>query len=407
MRVRHKAWLAAAMLTPAALVDAHERFIKHTLLTPVHTEYFKQQPGHFLGIEPNMMRIATITAGLLTVLSVLWFLRQRLDVLIEHRILGGVGGRFKRGLHHLACFLMDQPVRLHWFHKFGEWAVIFFLRSPALVLMYSASADSMVMPSFPLNPSSAGFFKFAQAALAILILTQSWLPLIGAAMLGIWLYLGVNWSWLVAMDALPVLGVAAVYVTSPRRSHKLMITGLSPLQHRWLRILLGIAFLVLGWAKLYNHDLTAGVADNYPSVMDDPMVSMFAIGTDPHFKRENWIVAFGMAEVMSGFMLMTGLFTRFWAVMMLWIFTKLMLVDFGWNEIVHLYPIASLLVVVFSNHITSEFAFVERFEARTWLQGKTLQRFAGVTVAAVVISALAIYPLLYLLTFADRTGLPG
>jgi len=37
----------------------------------------------------------------------------------------------------------------------------------------------------------------------------------------------------------------------------------------------------------------------------------------------------------------------------------------------------------------------------------SLNPFAGVTVAAVVISALAIYPLLYLLTFADRTGLPG
>lgn len=405
MIYRRMAWLLPALLMPAAAAGAHERFIKHTLLVPLHNEYFRQQPGRFLGIEPNMLQIATMTAALLVFAAMVYFFRQRLDVFIEHRLLGGLGGRAKRAVHHIATFLMDKPVHLRGFHKIGEWAVIFMLRSPALVLMYSASAESMVMPSFPLNPSSATALKFAQVALAVLIITQSWLPLVGALVLGVYVYLAVNWGWLVALDALPVLGVAAVYITSPRRSHKLVLTGISAAQHRWLRILLGIAFLALGWAKIYNHDLTAGVADNYPSVMEDPLIGFFAVGTDAFFRRENWVVAFAMAEVMSGFMLMVGLFTRFWGMMMLWVFTKLLLVDFGWQEVAHVYPIASLLVVVFSNHVANEFGAIERFEARAWMAGWQFRRYAGVFAAAVVIAALAIYPMVYLLTFTTRAGL--
>ena len=40
---------------------------------------------------------------------------------------------------------------------------------------------------------------------------------------------------------------------------------------------------------------------------------MFARAPIPPLRRETWVVSFGMAEVMSGFMLMTGIFTRFWA----------------------------------------------------------------------------------------------
>ena len=129
-----------------------------------------------------------------------------------------------------------------------------------------------------------------------------------------------------------------------------------------MRIILGFGFLVLGWMKVYNHDLTAGVADNYPGVMNDPLVAMFAAGTDPSLRRETWVVSFGMAEVLSGFMLMTGIFTRFWACMMLWVFTKLMLIDFGWDEIPHIYPIGALLAVLTSNDLRTEFDVVQKTE---------------------------------------------
>jgi uncharacterized membrane protein YphA (DoxX/SURF4 family) len=197
-----------------------------------------------------------------------------------------------------------------------------------------------------------------------------------------------------------------VYVTSPWNSHKRTLTETSVLQQRWLRLVLGFGFAVLGWMKIYNHDLTAGVADNYPGIMNDPMISLFSMGTDHVLlKRENWIVAFGLAEVLSGFMLMMGVFTRFWAVMMTIVFTKLMLVDFGWEEIPHIYPIAALMVIVFSSNLTTEFAFVERFERQAWRRGSTVRRFAVLAGAAVAISALAIYPMLYFLTYTTRAGM--
>src|SRR5207249_645453 len=307
-------------------------------------------------------------------------------------------------LHHLASFVMDKPVRLGWFHALGEWAVIMFLRSPALVLMYSATNDSLVMPSYPLEPSSATAFKFIQVVLAILILTQMFLPLSGALILGTWLYL-FRWGWMVAVDALPVVTVAAVYVSSPWQSHKLAITELNRGQMRAVRLILGFGFTALGWFKLYNHNLTAGVADNYPWVMNDPMLGFFSLGTDPAFRRENWIVSFGLAEVLSGFMLMTGIFTRVWCLMMLWVFTKLMVVDFGWDEIPHIYPIGALLAVMFSNKLHTEFVRVEQMERNAARGGRPAAQLAVVVASSVAIAFVAIFPLLYLLTFASRSNL--
>jgi len=156
--------------------------------------------------------------------------------------------------------------------------------------------------------------------------------------------------------------------------------------------------------KIYNHDLTAGVADNYPWIMNDPLVSLFAAGTDPSLRRETWVVSFGMAEVMGGFMLMTGILTRVWCVVLLWVFIKLMLVDFGWDEIPHIYPIAALLAVLTSNDLGTEFGLVQRMERG--LRGeRPLRRVALVVVSSVVIAAGAIFPMLWALTFSDRSML--
>jgi uncharacterized membrane protein YphA (DoxX/SURF4 family) len=307
---------------------------------------------------------------------------------------------------------MDEPVRLRWFRSAAEWAVILFLRSPALVLMFSASNDSLVMPSYPLEPSSAIYFKFAQVGLAILILTQTALPLTGALVIGTWFYL-FRWGWMVAADAIPVVTVAVLYVTSPWSSHRLSITAMSAKQLQWVRIVLGFGFFVLGWLKIYNYNLTAGVAQNYPSVMEDPMISFFSMGTDPAYRMENWITAFAAAEILSGFMIMVGVFTRVWGCLMLWIFIKLMLVDFGWEEIPHIYPIAATLAVVLTNTQRSEFAFVEQLQQRVARSVRTPSwdarglgvRIAIVVLASLAISVLTIYPLLYLLTFADRSFL--
>jgi uncharacterized membrane protein YphA (DoxX/SURF4 family) len=384
------------------LVSAHERFVKHGLKQHLHDAFFMQGPGPF-GMDPNMIQVGLLVCLVLAAFFVFFFLREGLDEFLRYRILAPLRGRVQRAVHTLACFIMDKPVRTGWFHTLGEWSVIMFLRSPALVLMYAATNDSLVMPSYPLEPTSAIYFKFLQVLLAILILTQTLLPLCGALMIGTWLYL-FRWGPLVAIDALPVVTAGILYAMSPWQSHKLAITRLNPTQSRWIRIVFGFGFVVLGWSKIYNHDLTIGVADNYPWIMNDPMVGFFTMGTNPLFRRETWVLSFGLAEVMSGFMIMMGVFTRLWGTIMIVMFTKLTLVDFGWDEIPHLYPIGAALAVVTSNYLRSEFGIVERIE-RALRGGTPVRRWALVAVSATVIAFLAVMPFLYLLTLTDRSYL--
>ena len=116
-------------------------------------------------------------------------------------------------------------------------------------------------------------------------------------------------------------------------------------------------------------------------------------------------MSFGLAEVLSGFMLMTGIFTRVWCLMMLWVFTKLMVVDFGWDEIPHIYPIGALLAVMFSNKLHTEFVRVEQMERNAARGGRPAAQLAVVVASSVAIAFVAIFPLLYLLTFASRSNL--
>jgi len=404
MRARFRYGIGAGvLLLVPRLALAHERFIKHDMKRHLQDGFFLQQAGKPFGMDPNMVQIGLLVTLVLSGFFFVWFLRETLDEFLRYKVLASLRGGLQRGLHNLASFVMDKPVRSAWFYAAGEWSVILFLRSPALVLMYSATNDSLVMPSYPLEPSSALYFKFLQVFLAILILTQTLLPLCGAIVIGTWFYL-FRWGPLVAIDALPVVTAGILYAMSPWQSHKLAITRLNAEQTRWVRIVLGFGFFVLGWAKIYNHDLTIGVADNYPQIMNDPLVGFFAFGTNPSLRRETWVMSFGLAEVMSGFMLMTGIFTRVWGGIMLWVFTKLMLVDFGWDEIPHIYPIGAVLAVITSNHLRAEFHPLERIE-RGMRSGAHVQRFALVAAASVAIAFLTVMPMLYALTFTDRSML--
>src|SRR5216684_2658584 len=393
---------AAVLALLPSRIYSHERFVRHDLKFPLNEAYFGRHPGTFLGMQPDMLHIGTISFLLLTAFLIIFFFRRDLDIFVQHRMLAGLRGPAQRGLHHFANFLTDEPVRLRWFHAVGEWAVILFLRSPALVLMYSATNDSLVMPSYPLEPTSAIYFKYIQVVLAILMLTQTALPLAGAMVVGTWIYLW-RWGWLAVADAIPVVTVGVVYLMSPWQSHKIAITELSEQQVKWVRLVLGFGFLALGWLKIYNYHLTAGVADNYPAVMDDPMIHFFAMGTNPEFRRENWIVAFALAEVLSGFMVMMGIFTRVWGSLMLWVFIKLMIVNFGWDEIPHIYPIAATAAIVFSNKLRTEFSFVEKIQQKAAREGRPFLRVATVAFASVTIAVLAVFTLLYAFTFIDRS----
>ncbi len=400
--VRASGLMGLLVLLPS-FVSAHERFVKHDMKHPLQNSFFLQKAGMLFGVDPNMIQIGLLVSVVLSAFLFIWFLREELDEFIRNKVLSRLGGWPQRALHNLACFIMDKPVRSAAFYTFGEWSVIMFLRSPALVLMFSATNDALVMPSYPLEPSSAVYFKFLQVALAVLILTQTLLPLCGAMIIGTWFYL-FRWGPFVAIDAIPVVTAGILYAMSPWISHKLAITRMNAEQTRWIRFVFGLGFFVLGWSKIYNHDLTIGVADNYPSMMSDPLVGFFALGTDPAMRREAWVVSFALAEVMSGFMVMMGVFTRLWATIMCVMFTKLMLVDFGWDEIPHIYPIGCALAVITSNYLRSEFNPLERIE-RLMRKGSPVKRFALMGACAVGIALLAVMPMLYFLTFTDRSML--
>ena len=401
-RIRFALAIALVMVSLPALPTAHERFVKHDLKKHLQDWFFLQQPGKPFGMDPNMIQVGLAVTVVLGAFFVFFFLREELDSFLRYKILAPLRGKVQRGIHLLACFVMDKPVRSKWFYTFGEWSVIMFLRAPALVLMYSATNDSLVMPSYPLEPGPyALIFKFIQVLLAILILTQTMLPLCGALVIGTWFYL-FRWGPFVAIDALPVVTAGILYAMSPWQSHKLAITRINAQQTRIIRFVFGLGFFVLGWAKIYNHDLTVGVADNYPWIMNDPMVGFFTVGTNPAFQRETWVLSFALAEVMSGFMIMMGVFTRVWGTIMIIMFTKLTLVDFGWDEIPHIYPIGAALAVVTSNHLRSEFGIVEKLE-RALRSGSPVRKWALVGASAAVIAFVAVMPMLYFLTFTNRS----
>lgn len=396
MNKRWQGWLCASLvlLLPAAAF-AHERFVKHDILHPLHRDFFRR-------LDPNMLNIAWRVFALMALMLFIWFMRDTLDNFVENRLLRKLQGKPKQWVHLLACFLTDKPVDHPWFKMIGQWSVIFFLRSLALVLIYSATNDALVMPSYPLEPSTASIFKYAQVIMAVGIITQMFLPFGGATILGTFMYLIYAYDWKIVVDVLPILAVTVIYVSSPWDSSRRAITEITKPQMHWVRLVLGFSFFALGWMKIYNHDLTVGVADNYPAVMEDPMIKMFYAGTDPFYKRECWIMGFAMAEVLAGVLVLLGSFNRLWCAMMVYIFSKLLLVDFGWAEIPHLYPISAFLAVTFSNNLSDEFYRIEQMETSKARQGKTGLQILIALVASVALAALAVFPILYFLTLVPH-----
>lgn len=400
-------WLPILILLLIALpcaALAHERFIPHAAKWPLDEAFFAS-------LNPDMLNIALRVIANMAVMLIIWFLRDPIYDFIMDRIFPRVGLRLQDYVEYIAAFIFDKPVRAPLFMSLSQWVVVLFLRCPALVLMFAAANNSLVMPSYPLEPSTRFLFQIVQVIMAIGILTQTALPLGGATIIGTFMYLLFAFDWKIAVDVLPVLTVAVVYVSSSWDSWKRAITNITPQQMRWVRIILGFGFFALGWMKIYNYYLTVGVADNFPQVMNDPMIKMFWMGTGHqpwlhangqpyqvnHF-RECWILGFAIAEVMTGFLLMLGVFCRVWCLMMVYVFTKLMVVDFGWAEIPHLYPIAAFLVVLFSNNLSSEFGRIQTSVSRSARAGQKDVALTRAITMGILVAILAVLPILYLLT---------
>jgi uncharacterized membrane protein YphA (DoxX/SURF4 family) len=399
-------WAAAAAAMASGVALAHERFVKHNLKNPMHDDFFLNLPkwGKF-GMHPDYVRVGINSFVVLFMFLLIWFLRQPIEEMALNRVFRPIGPKAHRIAHSVASFLTDKPVKGSTFYNLGEWALIWFLRIPGLVLIFSATLDSLVMPSFPLDPTSAAIFKYAQVILAILILTQTLLPLCGALIFGTFLYL-FKWGWSVALDALPVVTPAVVYISSPWSSHKISIGEPSVTQMAFIRRILGFGFFALGFLKIWNHDLLMGVGDNYPEFMEDPLVKFFSLGTDPYYRRETFVTSFALAEVVSGFMLTIGVFTRIWASIMAFVFAKLLFVNFGFAEMPHFFPIGGCLSLIFSNKLTSEFDWVEEKEERAGREGKRALQAIIIVGSALVVAFVTIFPMMYALSFTDRATVP-
>src|SRR4029077_19885504 len=63
--------------------DAHERFIKHALKVPLHNEFFRQGPGP-MGINPDLVRIATTAYVIMAAFMLLWYVRRPVEQCVEH-----------------------------------------------------------------------------------------------------------------------------------------------------------------------------------------------------------------------------------------------------------------------------------------------------------------------------------
>jgi uncharacterized membrane protein YphA (DoxX/SURF4 family) len=213
--------------------------------------------------------------------------------------------------------------------------------------MYSAATHNLMMPSFPLGVE-APLFQYAQVALSLMILMELLLPIVGHGLLVLFGYALFTYGPIITVDALPLLALAYVYLTMPNRSG-LRTLVIRHTQVRWMRIIVGLSFAMLGIMKILNFELIIGVSDHAPVVMSDPIIKLFWLGTDPRFAREWWAFGFGMSEILTGVLLIAGIFKRMISLCVSLVFTKLMIYDMGWLEIPHLYPISVLIIICFSN----------------------------------------------------------
>jgi len=117
-------------------------------------------------------------------------------------------------------------------------------------------------------------------------------------------------------------------------------------QRKWaymaLRVFLGFALLWLGIWKFLRPDLHFALMDMYPSF--NPYVILGWTGI--HMSREAYVFCLAVAETVIGFTLMTGLFTRIFALLVMpTMFVSVIFLGVG--ELVGHLPIVAALAVLF------------------------------------------------------------
>jgi hypothetical protein len=326
------ATVAAAVLALPLVAWAHERWV-HQVFKPFDEAYFRSMRGEVLRFS---LAASLAIAGVIAV----WYLIgvplcERLtphgaDALAREQRLPAP----KRLFRALLRFLLDADCDTQLMATGEKWAARIFQRIPAFVLALGAWSGWIVMPSFPAHGSVGTMVRFAQIGLAVWILAGVRLRELGIATFALFGWLILEYHS-VAVDAVPVLASAFfwLFARDPDVVNARQLAG--------IRVSLGVGFFLLGLInKIFYARLFIAVGDAYPQLLDGPR-HVF-----PGLTREAWSFTTALGEMTFGLLLLLGLFDKLTTFALSAIFTNFVIV-FGFDEIVHFYPIAGFAVLFF------------------------------------------------------------
>ncbi len=324
--------LAVLALLVPALVCAHERWVKQ-VWKPFNEAYFRSMTGEVLELSlAATCAIAAVVAGwyLLAVPLCERITPHDADALARERRLP-VWLRSARGLLR---FVLDADVETPLMVRGERWAARIFQRIPAFVLLLGAWSGWIIMPSFPAHGAIGCTVRYAQIGLAAWVLWGRRLRELGIVTFVVFAWLTFEYRE-VAIDAIPVLASAFfwLFARDPDVVDARQLAG--------MRVSLGVGFFLLGLInKIFYARLFIAVGDAYPHLLDGPR-HLF-----PGLTREAWSFGTALGEMTFGLLLLLGLFDKLTTLALAAIFTNFVLV-FGFDEIVHFYPIAGFAVLFF------------------------------------------------------------
>jgi hypothetical protein len=326
----------AALVACAALAPlvawAHERWVKQ-VFRPFDAAYFRSMRGQVLELS---LAATCAIAGVVAA----WYL---VAVPICERITPhDADGHarearrppWQRWLRGGLRFVLDADLDTRWMVLGERWAARLFQRIPAAVLALGAWSGWILMPSFPAHGPVGTVVRFAQLGLAAWVLWGGRLRELGVVTFAVFCWLVLEYG-VVAVDAIPVLASAFFwyFARDPDVVNARQLAG--------MRVSLGVGFFLLGLInKIFYARLFIAVGDAYPQLLEGPRHLV------PGLTREAWSFSTALGEMTFGLLLLLGLFDKLTTLALAAIFSNFVLV-FGFDEIVHIYPIAGFAVLFF------------------------------------------------------------
>jgi uncharacterized membrane protein YphA (DoxX/SURF4 family) len=326
--------LFAAAASLPIVAGAHERWVKHELHAPIDKEFFRHMSGDVL----RWSLLATLViAGIIAA----WYLVAvpLCDKITPHTAEDEAAYRRRplpvRIFLTTLRYFLDGEIESPLLEKLERAAAFFFAKIPAAVLALGVYQHWIIMPSYPLTGRLGEVLRVAEAILAVWVVWGRGLRALGVVLFLIYIYLCVGYG-IAAVDAIPVLASAFFYFYATPGSNEVNSRQLAG-----IRVSLGAGFFLLGMInKMYIAELFIGVGDNYPQLIDGMRHIV------PNLTRESWSFITALGEMTFGLLLLIGVFDKLTCIALSLIFSNFIL-TFGPAEIVHIYPIAGFLILLF------------------------------------------------------------